>query len=98
MSVLYPRGSFSFLFNSINFSYQYEWQGKSESPNAIQVKNRRKTIGIEENLRVIMRREKCKRIFYICRNVRLAHSSVHSIRDDADKIKGSAKSGTKVFV
>jgi hypothetical protein len=30
--------------------------------------------------------------------VRLAHSSVHTTRDNADRIKESAKSGTKVFV
>jgi hypothetical protein len=31
-------------------------------------------------------------------NVRLAHSSIHTIRDNADRIKESAKSGIKVFV
>jgi hypothetical protein len=30
--------------------------------------------------------------------VRLAHSSVHAIRDNAGRIKESAKSGTKAFV
>jgi hypothetical protein len=71
---------------------------KSASPSAIQVKNRRKTIGIEEKLYVIIRREKGERIVYICRNIRLAHSSVYAIRDDADWIKESDKSETKVFV
>ena len=33
-----------------------------------------------------------------CHNVRLAHSSVHTICDNADRIKESATSGTKVFV
>jgi hypothetical protein len=33
-----------------------------------------------------------------CLNVGLAHSSVHTIRDSADGIKESAKSGSKVFV
>jgi hypothetical protein len=60
---------------------------KSASPSAVQVKNRCKTIGIEEKLRVIMRREKGEQIFYICRNVRLAHSSLHAIRDTADNEK-----------
>jgi hypothetical protein len=46
----------------------------------------------------MMRREKGEQIFYICSNVRLAHSSVHTIRDTADSVKESAKSGTKVFV
>jgi hypothetical protein len=71
---------------------------KSASSSAIQVKNRRKTIGIEEKLLVIMQREKGKRIVDICCNVRPAHSSIHTIHDNADRIKESAKSGTKVFV
>jgi hypothetical protein len=33
----------------------------------------------------------------ICCNVRLAHSSARAICDNADRIKESAKSGTKVF-
>jgi len=33
----------------------------------------------------------------IRRNVRLAHSSVRTIRDNADRIKESAKSGSKVY-
>jgi hypothetical protein len=39
---------------------------KSASPSAMQVKNRGKTIGIEEKLSVIMRREKGERIVDIC--------------------------------
>jgi hypothetical protein len=46
---------------------------KSATPTAIQVKNRRKTIGIEEKLHVISGLEKGERIVYICRNVGLAH-------------------------
>ena len=34
----------------------------------------------------------------VCRNVRFAHSSIHTIRDSADQITESGKSGTKVFV
>jgi hypothetical protein len=45
-----------------------------------------------------MRREKGETIFYIYSNVRLPHSSVHIIRDTADRIKDNARSGTKVFV
>ena len=73
---------------------------KSTSPTAIQVKNQRKTVGHEEKLDVISRLEKGERIvdILVCRNVRLAHSSVHTIRDNADRIKERAKSGTNVFV
>jgi hypothetical protein len=71
---------------------------KSTPPSAVQVKNRRKTIGIEEKLDVISWLEKGERIVDICRNVRLAHSSVRTIRDNADRIKDSVKSGTEVFV
>jgi hypothetical protein len=65
----------------------------SASPSAIQLKNRRKTSVSKRN-----RLEKGERIVYICSNVRLAHSSVHTIRDNSDGIKESSKSGTKVFV
>jgi hypothetical protein len=64
---------------------------KSASPSTIQVKNRRKTIGIEEKLHVINQLEKGEQIVDICRNVRLTHSSVHTIRNNADRIKESAK-------
>jgi hypothetical protein len=70
---------------------------KSASPSAIQVKNRRKTISTEEKLNVISRLEKSKWIVDICHNVWLAQSSVHTIRDNTDRIKESAKSGTKAF-
>jgi hypothetical protein len=69
-------------------------KGKSASPSAIQVKNRRKTISIEEKLHVTNRHEKGERIVDIHRNARLTHSSVHTICDNADRIKESAKSGT----
>jgi hypothetical protein len=55
-------------------------------------------MGIEEKLHVISRLGKRERFDDICRHVRLAHRSVHTIRDKADMIKESAKSGTKVFV
>jgi hypothetical protein len=71
---------------------------KSASPSAIQVKNQRKTIGIEEKFDVISRLEKSEGIVDICHNVRLAYSSVYTIHDNAGRIKESAKSGTKVFV
>jgi hypothetical protein len=71
---------------------------KSTSPSAIQVKNGRKTLGIEEKLNVIMRHEKGEQIVDICCNVRLSHGIIHKIHDDADRIKENAKSGTKGFV
>jgi hypothetical protein len=71
---------------------------KSASHSAIQAKNQRKTFGIEEKLHVISQLEKGEPIVDICRNVKLSHSSVHRIHDNADRIKESAKSGTKVFV
>jgi hypothetical protein len=71
---------------------------KSASPSTIQVKNLWKTIGIEEKLHVISWLEKGEWIVDICRNVRLAHSSVHTICDNADRIKESVTSGTNVFV
>jgi hypothetical protein len=80
--VLYPHGSFSFLFNSIGFSYQHE-KRKSASPSAIQVKNREKTIIIEKILSVIMQHEKGERIVDIHHNV--THGGfVHKIRDIPD--------------
>jgi hypothetical protein len=65
---------------------------KSASPSATQVKKRRKTISIEQKLHVICRREKGERIVDTCRNVRLAYSTGHTIRDNADKAKESSKS------
>ena len=34
----------------------------------------------------------------VCCIVRLAHSSVYTVRDNADRIRESANSGTNVFV
>jgi Fe-S-cluster-containing hydrogenase component 2 len=53
---------------------------------------------IEEKWDIISQLEKGEWIVDICRNVRLALSSVRTIRDDADRIKESAKSGTKMLV
>jgi hypothetical protein len=71
---------------------------KYTSPSAMQVTKWQKTISIEEILEIIGRLEKGERIFDICHNVRLAHSSIHTVRDNADGITESAKSGTKVFL
>jgi chaperonin GroEL (HSP60 family) len=62
------------------------------------VKNRQKTISTEEKLHIISQREKGEQIIDLCRNVRRTHSSVQTIRDNADRIKESARSRTKVFV
>jgi hypothetical protein len=35
---------------------------------------------------------------FVCGNVTPAHNSIHTMHDDGDRIKGSAKSGTKVSV
>jgi len=53
----------------------------STSPSAIQVEYRRKTIHIEEKLHTLSRLEKGERIVDVCHNVRLADSSVRTIRD-----------------
>ena len=66
---------------------------KTTSPSAIQVKNRRKTINTEKTLDVISRLGKGERIVDISRNVRFAHSSVPTIRDNGDRITESTESG-----
>jgi hypothetical protein len=70
---------------------------KSASPNAFEVKNRRKTIGIEEKLRVIMRREGVNELLIYAVMLRLAHDIVHKIRDNVDRIKAIAKSELKCW-
>jgi hypothetical protein len=90
--------SFSCPSTALAFLTNISEKRQSVSPSAIHVKNRRKTLGIEEKLHIIIRREKGERTVDICLNARLAHSSVHTIRDNADRTKESAKSGTKVFV
>ena len=57
-----------------------------------------KEISTEEKLDILSQTEKGKRTVDICHNVRLTHSSVCTIRDNADRIKENAKSGTKKFV
>jgi hypothetical protein len=68
------------------------------SPSAIQVKNRQKSVGIEEKVHVVSRCEESERIVDISHNVNLVNSSIHTICNNADRIKESAKSGNKVFV
>jgi len=67
----------------------------STSPSETQIKRQRKTICIEEKLEVINRLEKGERIANICRAFGLAKSTVRTIRSNADRIKESAKSGTR---
>ena len=68
------------------------------SLSAIQMKNWQQTIGIEEKLDVISRLEEGDQIIDILSNVRFTYSSIRTIRDNADRITESAKSGPKVFV
>ena len=68
---------------------------KLTSSSAVQVKIRQKTIGIEEKLDVISQLDRGEQIVDKCYNVRLTHSSICAICDNADRIKESAKSGTK---
>ena len=78
----------AFLFNTSE-------KLKPASSSEIQVKNWQKT---EEKLDVISQLEKGELIVDLRCNVRLTHSSVHTIRDSAERINASAKSGTKLFV
>jgi len=71
---------------------------KSTSPSAIQVNTQHKTICTDEKLYVISQLEKGEHIVDICHNVRLPHSSIGTIHDKADRIRESAKSGTKMFL
>jgi len=70
---------------------------KSISSSAIQVKNRHKTIRTEKKLD-ISQMEKGEHTVDLCHNVGHTHSSVHTICDNADRIRESPKSRTKVFV
>ena len=53
---------------------------------------------MEEKLDVISQLEKGEWIVDMCGNLRLVYSSIHTISDNADRIKESAKSGNKVLV
>jgi hypothetical protein len=68
---------------------------KCASPSAIQVKCRRKTIGIEEKLGVISDVKKANKLFIYTAMFCLAHGIVLKIRDNVDRIKEGAKSRTK---
>jgi len=70
---------------------------KSTSSSAICEKSG-KTISTDEKLKVIRWLEKGEWIVNIYHNVRLAHSSLRAIRNNADRIKESAKSANKLLV
>jgi len=61
------------------------------------VKNWQKTVSIEEKLDIISRLAKGEQVVDICHYVGLTHISTRTVHDNADRIKESAKSGTKVF-
>jgi hypothetical protein len=64
----------SFLFNSTDSCYQNEWEKKSTSSRAIQVKNRWQTISTEEKLDVTSHLENKSLTHF--HNVRFNHGSV----------------------
>ena len=71
---------------------------KSTSLSAICEKNRWKTIGTEEKLDVISQHEKGEQIVDIWCNVTFVHRTIRTIRDNANRITESPKSGPKVSV
>jgi hypothetical protein len=71
---------------------------KFTSPSAIQVKSRGSTISTAEKLDVINQLKKGEGIIDICRNIRFARISLHTFRDNADRITEGAKSGNRPLV
>jgi len=61
------------------------------SPGAVQVRNQWETIGFEEKLDVISQLEKGEQIVDIRCTVRQAHSSVHTVCHNADRITECAE-------
>jgi hypothetical protein len=82
----------------MQLSPQLNEKWKSTSLSAIQATNQQKTNGNEEKLDLISQPERGEQMTDICHNVRLAHISVCTICDNADRITGNTKLGTKVFV
>jgi hypothetical protein len=60
---------------------------KSKLFGTIQMKNWQQTFGTIEKLDTIHQLEKCELTVDICQNVRLAHDSAHTVRDNANRIK-----------
>jgi len=71
---------------------------KSTSSNIIQVKNWQKTVSTYEKLDIIRQLEKGEQTVELCHHVRVIHSSVCTIQDNADRIKKRDNSGTKLLV
>jgi hypothetical protein len=84
--------------NNLAFVTKITEKHKFTSPSAIQVKNQRRTISTEEKLDAISQIEKKVDELMTCHNVKFAHISISAIREHADRITESAKSGTKGFV
>ena len=78
------------------FGTKMSQKRKSTSPSAIQVKNRWKTN--KEKLDEISQPEKGEQTVGICYNVKFAPICICIVHDNADRITGSVKSGTKMFV
>jgi len=92
-------------FLLVHFPFNVNWKLKpleehnSTSPSAAQVKNWQKTIITGEKLDVISGLvKKMSELLTYGRMFRCAHGSVCTLHNSADRIKESAKSGTKVFV
>jgi hypothetical protein len=64
---------------------------QSTSPNAIQVKNQPKIIGIEEKLYVINQLKKVNKLLTFAIMLRLTHGIVHTSHDNADRFKERTK-------
>lgn len=62
------------------------------------MKNWWKTSSIEEKLDIISWLEKAEWNGDICHNVIVTHSSIHTVCDNADRIKESVESEMDVFV
>jgi hypothetical protein len=62
------------------------------------VKNWQKTVGIEGKLDIISRLAKSEQTVDMCHNVGPTRISTCTVHDNVDRIKESAKSGTRVFV
>jgi len=61
------------------------------SPNAIQVKNQQKIVGIEEKLYVINQQKKVNKLLTFAIMLRLAYGIVCTSHDNADRFKERTK-------
>jgi hypothetical protein len=83
------------ICHSTALAFVTKMSGKCQarSLSAIRVKNWRRTISTEEKLDIIIQLEKGQH-----HNGRLARSSIRTVHYNANRIKESAKSGTKVCI